>query len=69
MRVAILGATGLTGVPLVLQALAEGHEVVAVVRSAKKLDETIRYPEKLLLLLLFKKSTFDLAPLRISQKQ
>ncbi len=50
MRVAILGATGLTGVPLVLQALAGGHEVVAVVRSAKKLDETIRYPQKILFL-------------------
>lgn len=39
MKVAIFGAAGRTGVPLVKQALAEGHEVVAFVRSPEKLRE------------------------------
>jgi putative NADH-flavin reductase len=37
MRIAVFGATGRTGVPLVEQALERGHEVVAFVRSPGKL--------------------------------
>ncbi|PAA75233.1 hypothetical protein BOX15_Mlig024481g2 [Macrostomum lignano] len=37
MKLAILGATGPTGLLLVDQALARGHQVVAVVRSPDKL--------------------------------
>ncbi|PIK35867.1 putative flavin reductase (NADPH)-like [Apostichopus japonicus] len=36
MKLAILGATGRTGVHLVEQALEEGHEVVAIVRTPSK---------------------------------
>jgi putative NADH-flavin reductase len=38
MRIAVFGATGRTGVPLVRRALNRGHEVVAFVRSPGKLD-------------------------------
>ena len=37
MKLAILGATGKTGRPLVEQALAQGHEVTALVRTPAKL--------------------------------
>jgi nucleoside-diphosphate-sugar epimerase len=37
MRIAVFGATGRTGRPLVEQALSEGHEVVALVRDPSKL--------------------------------
>jgi putative NADH-flavin reductase len=37
MRIAVFGATGRTGRPLVRQALSRGHEVVAFVRSAADL--------------------------------
>jgi putative NADH-flavin reductase len=37
MQITVFGATGRTGVPLVEQALARGHEVVAFVRSPEKL--------------------------------
>jgi putative NADH-flavin reductase len=37
MNIAILGATGRTGRPLVLQALEAGHEVTAFVRDRSKL--------------------------------
>ena len=40
MRLAIFGATGRTGVPLVRRALDRGHDVTAFVRDAAKLDET-----------------------------
>ncbi len=36
MRIAVVGATGRTGVPLVRDALARGHEVTALVRSPAK---------------------------------
>ncbi|XP_077870171.1 flavin reductase (NADPH)-like [Saccoglossus kowalevskii] len=36
MKVAVLGATGRTGVPLVRQALEKGHHVVAIVRDRSK---------------------------------
>ncbi len=39
MKLAVIGATGRTGVPLVKQALEKGHEVVAVVRSSPKLRD------------------------------
>ena len=38
MRVAVFGASGRTGRPLVEQALAAGHEVTAFVRDAAKLE-------------------------------
>ncbi|MBI5670607.1 MAG: SDR family oxidoreductase [Chloroflexi bacterium] len=37
MKLAVFGATGGTGVPFVQQALAAGHEVVALVRTPSKL--------------------------------
>jgi uncharacterized protein YbjT (DUF2867 family) len=37
MKLAIFGATGRTGRPLVQQALEAGHEVVALVRTPAKL--------------------------------
>ncbi len=37
MKLAIFGATGRTGVPLVQQALDAGHEVVALVRNPAKM--------------------------------
>ncbi|NDJ78926.1 MAG: SDR family oxidoreductase [Chloroflexi bacterium] len=37
MKVAIFGATGRTGIPLVEQALVAGHEVVALVRTPAKM--------------------------------
>ena len=39
MKLAVLGGTGLTGKPLILQALEAGHEVVAIVRSPSKLAD------------------------------
>ena len=42
MRIAIFGATGRTGYPLVEQAVERGHEVVAFVRDATDLTSTIR---------------------------
>lgn len=39
MRIAILGATGLTGKQLVQQALAAAHDVVAVVRTPEKMSD------------------------------
>jgi putative NADH-flavin reductase len=38
MRVLVLGATGGTGMEIVRQAIARGHEVTAFVRSMEKLD-------------------------------
>lgn len=37
MKIALFGASGRTGIPLVTQALAKGHEVVAFVRTPAKL--------------------------------
>jgi putative NADH-flavin reductase len=42
MRIAVFGATGRTGHPLVEQALGRGHEVVAFVRDATGLPPTVR---------------------------
>jgi uncharacterized protein YbjT (DUF2867 family) len=42
MKIAILGATGLTGGLVTKQALEQGHEVVALVRDPKKL--TLQHP-------------------------
>jgi putative NADH-flavin reductase len=42
MKVIVFGATGRTGVPLVEQALAAGHVVIAFVRTPSKL--TIQHP-------------------------
>jgi putative NADH-flavin reductase len=41
MKLAIFGGTGRTGQPLVAQALARGHEVTALARSAEKAAETL----------------------------
>ena len=40
-RIAIFGATGLTGKHLVAQALAKGHFVRAIVRNSNKLKECL----------------------------
>ena len=40
MNLTLLGAAGATGVPLVEQALAEGHHVTALVQSRQKLSIT-----------------------------
>jgi uncharacterized protein YbjT (DUF2867 family) len=40
MNLTLLGAAGATGVPLVEQALADGHPVTALVRSRQKLSIT-----------------------------
>ena len=37
MKIAIFGATGRTGIPLVKQALDAGHEVIALVRTPAKM--------------------------------
>ena len=38
MKVAILGAAGQTGTPLIEEALARGHEVIAIARSPEKIS-------------------------------
>src|SRR5438876_10489552 len=43
MKLAIFGATGRTGIPLVEQALAAGQEVVALARTSSKLP--IQHPK------------------------
>ena len=47
MRIAIFGATGRTGHPLVEQALERGHEVVAFVRDPTGLSTTARESDRL----------------------
>ena len=39
MKIAVLGATGATGIRFVKEALALGHDVVAVVRNPDKLKD------------------------------
>jgi putative NADH-flavin reductase len=48
MRLAVLGATGRTGVPLVSQALERGHTVAALVRSRAKAAELLPVGDGLL---------------------
>jgi putative NADH-flavin reductase len=38
MKIALLGASGKTGIPLIEQALEKGHSVKAVVRNPSKLE-------------------------------
>lgn len=45
MRLTVFGATGRSGQPLLEQAPARGHEVVAFVREAEKLPEKLRDDE------------------------
>jgi putative NADH-flavin reductase len=45
MRIAVFGATGRTGQPLIEQALERGHEVVAFVRDPTRLPSTLREAE------------------------
>ena len=40
MRIALIGATGLTGQEALTQALKAGHDVTAVVRSPEKITIT-----------------------------
>ncbi len=42
MKIAVFGATGRTGIPLVQQALAQGHQVQALVRTPAKM--TVQHP-------------------------
>lgn len=42
MKIAVIGASGRTGRPLVAQALDRGHEVVAFVRDAERLPTDLR---------------------------
>jgi putative NADH-flavin reductase len=44
MKLAVFGASGRTGVPLVQQALEQGHTVKALVRSPDKLTEAVGEP-------------------------
>ncbi len=46
MRIAVFGATGRTGQPLVEQAVERGHEVVAFVRDATGLSSTLRNEDR-----------------------
>lgn len=46
MRIAVFGATGRTGHPLVEQALERGYEVVAFVRDATKLPTAVRTDDR-----------------------
>ena len=46
MRIAVFGATGRTGQPLVEQAVERGHEVVAFVREATGLSSTLRNDDR-----------------------
>ena len=46
MRIAVFGATGRTGRPLVEQAVERGHEVVAFVRDATGLPSTLRNDDR-----------------------
>ncbi len=63
MKVLILGATGATGRLLVEQLLERGHEVKAIVRSAKRIPDSIRKHDKLNLI------TADLMSLDDSELQ
>ena len=47
MRIAVFGATGRTGHPLVEQAVERGHEVVAFARDATGLSSTIRNDDRI----------------------
>lgn len=47
MNLAVFGATGRTGVPLVERALARGHEVVAFARDPAALPASLREQERL----------------------
>jgi putative NADH-flavin reductase len=46
MRIAVFGATGRTGNPLVEQAVERGHEVVAFVRDATGLSTTLQNDDR-----------------------
>lgn len=47
MKIAVFGATGRTGVPLVERALDRDHEVVAFVRDARGLPDSLRGRDRL----------------------
>ena len=54
MKIAVIGATGQTGQCVVQQALDEGHEVIALVRSPEKMTiehKALQVGDVLLLLL------------------
>lgn len=60
MKIAVLGATGGTGIQVVKQALAAKHEVIAIVRNPDNLKEiqnsrlTVNYNYYVICLLFFK---------------
>lgn len=43
MKIAILGATGRTGLVLVRQALDQGHDVLALVRNPEAMTKQIQH--------------------------
>lgn len=53
MKIAVLGATGPSGIQLVQEALERGHEVTAIVRNPEKMAESVK-DEKLKVILLIK---------------
>ena len=42
MKIAVLGATGPSGLQVVQEALERGHEVTAIVRNPEKLAESVK---------------------------
>lgn len=52
MKIAVLGATGGTGVQIIKQALAAKHEVIAIVRNPDNLKE-IQHPRLKVIYFLF----------------
>ena len=42
MKIAVLGATGPSGVQVVKEALERGHDVTAIVRNPDKMRESVR---------------------------
>lgn len=63
MKIAVLGATGPSGLQVVQEALERGHEVTAVVRNPEKLAESVK-DEKLKVILYFE-SYFGVCPYRL----
>ena len=57
MKIAVLGATGPSGLQVVQEALERGHEVTAIVRNPEKLVKSVK-DEKLTVILYFSVNIF-----------